>query len=121
MSVRSYEELRVWIAAMDLVDSVYRESRRLPIEERYGLLMQMRRASVSVAANIAEGHSRQHRGDFLRHLSFAAGSLAELETQLRVATRQGFIPDESLVSLLDTAGQVGRMLRRMRRSLGGPH
>ena len=75
---------------MDLVVSCYRLTRRLPAEERYGLVSQVRRASVSVPANIAEGHARTHRGDYLRHLSIARGSTAELQTLLDLCERLGF-------------------------------
>ena len=117
MPIRSYEDLHVWLAGMDLVDAIYSETREFPLDERYGLTAQMRRAAVSVVANIAEGHGRAHRGEFLHHLSFAAGSLAELETQARVATRQGFLSAESLSALLMRTGDVGRMLRRLRQAL----
>jgi len=121
MRIRSYEDLNVWRAAMSLVDDVYRESRAMPSDERFGLTAQMRRAATSVAANIAEGYGRLHRGDYVRHLSFASGSLSELETHLRVAVRQGFLPAEPVTLLLADAAQVNRMLRALRRSLGAPH
>jgi four helix bundle protein len=95
MRVKSYEELRVWMTGMDLVDVVYSATRSFPVEERFGLSAQMRRAAVSVVANIAEGHGRAHRGEFLHHLSYAAGSLAELETEARIASRQELIPSTS--------------------------
>jgi four helix bundle protein len=121
MRIGSYEDLTVWRAAMALIDGVYRESRALPGDERFGLTAQMRRAATSVAANIAEGYGRLHRGDYVRHLSFASGSLSELETHLRIAQRQGFLPVESVAVLLADAAHVGRMLRALRRSLGAPH
>ena len=121
MAVRSYEELEVWQRAMDLVDDVYRASAELPDDERFGLVSQMCRAAVSVPANIAEGHGRLHRGDFLRHLSIASGSLRELETHLRIAQRQQFLAADRVTSLLSTTASVGRMLRRMRQALGARH
>jgi four helix bundle protein len=78
--VRSYRELAVWLEGMNLVTETYRLSRQFPTDERFGLTSQMRRSAVSIPANIAEGHGRSHRGDFLHHVSFARGSLAELET-----------------------------------------
>ena len=106
---------------MDLIDAVYRESRVMPVEERFGLATQMRRAAVPVAANIAEGYGRLHRGDYLRHLSIASGSLAELETHLRIAARQELMPAQSSTVFLGHAARVGKMLRTLRRSLGAFH
>ena len=80
-SIRSYRDLRVWQTAMDLTEASYRASSGFPAAERYGLVSQMRRAAVSVASNIAEGHSRSI-GDYIRHLLISTGSLTELETQV---------------------------------------
>ena len=73
--VRSYRDLKVWEKSMDLVVESYRVSRLLPKAEMFGLISQIQRAAVSVPANIAEGHGREHMGDYLRHLSIASGSL----------------------------------------------
>ena len=87
MAIRHYRDLEVWQRAMDLVEQVYRIAKTLPAEERYGLTSQIQRAAVSIPANVAEGHGRTHRGDYLHHLSIARGSLAELETQLAEGER----------------------------------
>ena len=102
---------------MDLVEKVYEASRALPAEERFGLASQMQRAAVSVPSNIAEGHSRKATGAFLNHLSIAAGSLAELETQVHVAKRLGYIGADVESSLLGAADEIGRMLSGLRSSL----
>lgn len=75
MQIKSYRDLLVWQKAMDLVVDCYRYVDALPKNETYGLISQVRRAAVSVPANIAEGHGRDHLGDYLRHLSMANGSL----------------------------------------------
>ena len=80
--IRSYRDLLVWQRAMALAESCYRLTGRLPSRETYGLSSQVRRCAVSVPANIAEGHARLHRGDYIRYLSIARGSLSELETLL---------------------------------------
>ncbi len=78
--VKSYRDLRVWQAAMNLVEQVYRLTRAFPKQETYGLSSQMQRAAVSIPSNIAEGHTREHLKEYLHHLSIAQASLAELET-----------------------------------------
>jgi len=77
MTIRSYRDLKVWQKAMDLAVDCYRLSRRLPRSEMYGLSSQMQRSAASIPANIAEGHGREHLGDYLHHLSMANGSLME--------------------------------------------
>ena len=83
--VRSYKDLVAWQKSMDLVTAVYRISQGFPKEAIFGLVSQIRRAAVSVPSNIAEGHARTSRKEFLYFLSNARGSLAELETQLTIA------------------------------------
>ncbi len=85
MTVRSYRDLKVWEKAMDLVVESYRLTQLFPRGETYGLTAQIQRAAVSIPANIAEGHGRDHLGNYLRHLSVANGSLMELETHLLIA------------------------------------
>ena len=114
--IRSCRDLRAWQQAMDLVEGTYRVTKRFPTDERYGLVTQLRRAAVSVASNIAEGHSRS-TGDFLRHLLVSSGSLTEMETQFILSCRLGFLPPEQLQSLLQACDQIGRMLGALRKSL----
>jgi four helix bundle protein len=79
-AVRTYRDLVAWQKAMDLVTLIYRESAVMPDSERFGLTNQMRRSAVSIPSNIAEGHGRQSRADYLKHLRIARGSLGELAT-----------------------------------------
>ncbi len=79
---RSYRDLRVWQEAMDLAEACYRTTREFPKEGLYGITSQMRRAAVSVAANVAEGQGREGRAAFIRFVRVAQGSLKELQTHL---------------------------------------
>lgn len=101
MSVRSYRELDVWQRSMDLVSRVYRLSATLPDDEKFGLISQMRRAAVSVPTNIAEGAAREHTGDYLRFVSIALGSLAEVETLIEVAINLAYVEPHRCTELLD--------------------
>lgn len=109
----SYRDLEVWQAAMDLVEEVYRVTVGFPDDEKFGLISQMRRASVSIPSNIAEGYGRRDRGDYLRHLSFANGSLKELETQLIIVGRLKITTREKLSKAWKLAQSTGKMLGRL--------
>ncbi len=109
--VSSFRDLVVWQRGVDLVRDVYLLTAKWPAEERYGLTSQVRRAAVSVPANIAEGQGRQGRAELRRALSIAHGSLCELETHLEVAKRLDFPDPDATDRLLDRTGEVGRLLR----------
>jgi len=117
MTVRKYTELIAWRRAMDLVQTVYEIVRELPAEERYGLGTQMRKASVSVPTNIAEGQGRKTSPEFRRYLSIALGSLTELETELFLVSRLQLGPEMRVQSALDLAAEVGRLTNGLYRSL----
>jgi four helix bundle protein len=120
VTVNSYRDLRVWQKAMDLVVASYEVAKQFPQSELYGLVSQIRRAAVSIPANIAEGHGREHLGDYLHHLSMANGSLMELETHFLLAGRLGYLNVEPMNQLLDHTAEVGRMLAGLIRSLKNP-
>ena len=102
MGTRPHEQLDVWQDAMDLVVLTHRFSQRCPDSERFSLTAQIRRAAVSVPSNIAEGAARRSRPEYLRFLSIARGSLAELSTQVQIAVRLGFVASaEEISKLLD--------------------
>lgn len=107
---RSNRDLVVWQRAIDLVPTVYEVAKALPREELYALGSQIRRAVVSIPANIAEGQARQHPKEFLQHLSIAKGSLAELQTLLIVAQRLSYISIARLETLDEELAKVGRPL-----------
>lgn len=108
--IQSYRELRVWQKGMDLVVESYRLTRLLPRNETYGLVSQIQRAAVSIPANIAEGYGREHRGDYVHHLSIAKGSLKELETHFLIAERLSYIATGDLKLFFLLGEEVGRML-----------
>lgn len=113
---QSYRDLIAWQRAVDLVEFVYRITQAWPKEEQYGLTNQIRRASVSVPANIAEGQGRIGKA-FAQHLSIAYGSLCEVETHFIVAQRLGFIDAETVDQALAQTTDVARPLRGFMRSL----
>jgi four helix bundle protein len=116
--IKSYRDLVVWQRAMVLVVDICSLTRRLPPEERFGLTAQLRSAACSVPSNIAEGYNRTHRGDYLRFLSVANGSIGEIETQLTLCEMLGLLDASSLQRPSAHAGEIGRMLRRMIEVLG---
>lgn len=98
---RNHRSLKAWQKAIELVEHVYASSRLFPKEEMFGLAAQMRRAAVSVPANIAEGAARSGSKELLRFLSIAEASLSELDTQVEFATRLGYLKDDRLVQEMD--------------------
>lgn len=101
-SKRPHERLEVWRDAMDLVEAIYRFSSQFPDSERFGLVSQIRRAAVSVPANVAEGAARRSTPEYLRFLSIARGSLSEVDTHVQIAERLGLAsPHEALSDLID--------------------
>ena len=115
--IRCYQDLKVWKAGMILASLCYQITRRFPHDERYGLTAQIRRAAASVPANIAEGHGRLHRGDYLRFLSAAIGSLRELETEVLLAKQLGYVANGDGNQIFQLADEVGRMLGSLTRTL----
>jgi four helix bundle protein len=109
-AISHYRQLIGWQRAVDLVLACYQLADRLPVTERYGLAAQLRRAAVSVPANIAEGHGRGSAADYARCLTIARGSLMEVETHLIVAERLRYFGMEDLNNALHLSGEVGRIL-----------
>jgi four helix bundle protein len=110
MTPRSYRDLEVWQLAMDLTDLVYVASLEFAHPHRLELGGQMREASVSVPSNIAEGYRQRSRKAYIRYLNISAGSLAELETQVEVASRRRIARSEDSVQMASLCDRVGRML-----------
>jgi four helix bundle protein len=115
--LQSYRDLKVWQKGMLLTERVYRLCRNLPAEERYGLSQQLKRAAVSIPANIAEGYGRRTLGDYLRFVSIANGSLKEVETLLLLAARLGLVPVSEISEVLSATDELGRMLTVLIRRL----
>jgi len=114
-----FEKLAVWQKSIVFADLIYAATRSFPIDERFGLTNQLRRAAVSVGSNIAEGSARPDP-DFSRFLGYAAGSLYEVVTQTHVARNQGFLPAEQFTRIHASAEEISRMLSGLRDSLNGP-
>ena len=115
--IKSHRDLIVWQEAMDLVASVYELTKSFPREETYGLTAQMRRASVSVPANIAEGQGRRLGREFHQFLANARGSLMELDTHLELALRVGYIDLQQHDTVQERVAEVGRLLNGLMRSV----
>jgi four helix bundle protein len=111
----NFKDLVVWQRAIDLVAEIYLATKEFPKDELYGLTSQVRRAAVSVPSNIAEGQGRLTRGEFRQFLGQAKGSLAEVETQLIIAHRLGYLPSPDC--LLEHLNEVGRLLNGLINSL----
>jgi four helix bundle protein len=110
-----HSDLVAWQEAMTLVERVYRDTDTFPQKEVFSLTAQIRRAAISVPSNLAEGAARNSRKEFLQFVGFSCGSLAELETQLQLAVRLGYLHSEA--QCLGQLAQVGKLVRGLRRSL----
>lgn len=117
MALQTYRDLMVWQKSMDLVVEIYRLATLFPQAEIFGLTSQIRRAVVSIPANIAEGYGHLHRGNYLRHLSIARGSLLEVETLLQIAVRLDYLSRDQAKSAWGSLQEVGRVMNRLIRSL----
>src|SRR5271157_730629 len=115
--VQTYRDLKVWADAIDLAPEVYRLLKKLPREENYALADQIRRAVVSIPANIAEGQARQHTREFVQYLSIAKGSLAELDTLLIIAVRLSYLKDEEIAPIQSRIAEIRMMLHGLSRRL----
>lgn len=113
----SYKELTVWQKAMELAEAVYCLTRSFPKEELSGLTNQLRRAAVSIASNIAEGHGRGSEKEFARFLDIASGSAQEVATQIELAHRFGYIHADQLRQCDRLANEVGKMLFALKKTL----
>jgi len=115
--VFKFEKLAVWQKAVSFSDLIYHKSTLFPADERFGLTNQIRRAAVSVPANIAEGSARSDP-DFSRFIGIAAGSLYEVVTQIFIAKRRGFLSESDFSEIYNSAEEISRMLSGLRDSLG---
>jgi len=117
MPVQSYRDLLVWQKAMDLCVEIHGAAMLFPKQEIFGLTAQINRAVVSIPSNIAEGQGRRTTADFIHFLSIARGSLNEVETQLTLAMRYGYLPASDHDALLEPCFEIGRMLNGLMDSL----
>ena len=107
--VKSYEDLIVWQKAMEMTEEVYRITKQLPKEETFSLMDQMRRSAVSVPSNIAEGFGRKNQKEFYRFLLIARGSAMELETQLKICLRVGYLQQEMITKVLNLLSEISKI------------
>ncbi len=117
MPLKSYRDLIAWQKSMDLVQTVYESVRAFPKEEIYGLTSQLKRAVVSVPSNVAEGQGRKSSREFLHHLSIAYGSLMEVETQILIAARLGYLSSDEANRITEQTAEVGRVLNGLSNAL----
>ncbi len=108
--MRDFHELKVWDKAHRLALSIYRVTQRFPVEERFGLTLQIRRAAVSVPSNLAEGCGRSGERELSRFCHIAAGSLSEVEYQLLLAHDLGYVDEQNYRQLSNQTSEVKRML-----------
>ena len=109
--IRNYRDLFVWQKGVDFVTEVYRVTKGLPVEERYGLQAQISRSAVSIPSNIAEGYGRKSTQDYLRFLQIANGSLFEFQTQLEIIKNLEYITHEHFNALYARSREIERMLK----------
>ena len=110
MVISSFKQLDVWKNGISLVEDIYLLTKDYPKSEQFGLRIQMRKSAVSVPSNIAEGFARNYRKEYCRFLFISLGSCSELETQLIVSNRLGFISNENLDRIMEKIDQESRML-----------
>jgi four helix bundle protein len=115
--IKNYRDLIVWQKSMDLVEQIYVLSSDFPTTETYGLTSQIKRAAVSVPSNIAEGSSKKSTKEYIRFLNISYGSLAEIETQILIASRLKFITEDAKDSVLDKTTEIAKILSWLINSL----
>ena len=116
-TIKSYEDLEVWKRGIEFALRTYDIVSHFPMEERFELSSQMRRAAVSIPSNVAEGHARRKPKPYLNHVHISLGSLAELVTCLIIARRRKYVAEGAFAEQIDEAKQIGRMLHGLAGSL----
>ncbi|MEN8929389.1 MAG: four helix bundle protein [Flavobacteriales bacterium] len=115
--MHNYKELKIWVKGIDLAESIYKTVSEFPDSEKYGIISQLKRASISISSNIAEGASRKSQKEFSHFLSISLGSLFEIETQLVIANRIKYINDETLKELIEQINELIKMIIGFKRQL----
>ncbi|NLH42595.1 MAG: four helix bundle protein [Planctomycetes bacterium] len=114
---KGYRELEIWKLGIEIVKDVYRLTAAFPQHELYGLAGQMRRCSVSVPSNIAEGYRRQHNREYRQFVHVSLGSCAELETQATIAKELGYVGRREEAELLEKLDHECRMVSNLTKKL----
>jgi four helix bundle protein len=117
MTIRTYRDLFVWQRAMELVKEIYLLGKKMPPDEIYALTNQMKRAAISIPANIAEGHGRTGKKEFLHFLSIANGSRTELETELQICVKIGYLTDKDINNAMYLSIEIAKMLKSLMQKL----
>ena len=115
--MKTHKDLDVWKKSINLVTTIYSLTANFPTHERYGLVSQIRRASVSIPANISEGAARNHRKEFIQFIGISLGSVAELETLLLISINLKFLSEDSKIQIFLELETINRMLINLKRSL----
>lgn len=115
--MHNFKDLKVWQKSIDLAVEVYKATSLLPNEEKYGLILQMKRCSVSISSNIAEGSGRGSSAQFKYFLSISQGSAFELETQLIISSRLELLADELAENLIEKTNEIQKMVYSLNRSI----
>ena len=115
--LKTHRDLEVWKKSLDFVVELYGITRTFPKEELYGLTSQIRRSAVSIPSNIAEGSARNHDNENIQFLYIALGSATEIETQIIIATRIGYINEETSEKLLTKINGISKMLQGLLKSI----
>ncbi|MGB9613530.1 MAG: four helix bundle protein [Candidatus Margulisiibacteriota bacterium] len=115
--IRDYKDLVVWQKAYELCVEVYKATRDFPRSELYGMVLQLRRAAVSIPSNLAEGHTRQHTGEFIQFIYTALGSSSELETHLMISLELKYLKENEFENLSKRLIEIRKMLNGLINSL----
>ena len=115
--IKSYKELIVWQKAMEMVENIYALTQSLPKDELFALTNQIRRAAISVPSNIAEGYGRQSKKEYQQFLSIANGSVCEIETQLLLCVRLGYLTEENTRETFQLLSEIGKMIIAIKQKL----
>ncbi|RED44931.1 four helix bundle protein [Seonamhaeicola aphaedonensis] len=108
--MKSYRDLIVWQKSIDLVTLVYKLVKQFPEDEKYSLISQLKRSSISIPSNIAEGYGRKYTNDYARFLQISRGSLFEMQTQLQIAVNLEFIDKDDLIDVVNLSVEIEKML-----------
>ena len=115
--IKTYRDLNIWNAGIELVKDIYRLTDKFPKHEMYGIVSQMRRSAISIPSNVAEGFKRYHNKEYRQFLYVTLGSCAELETQITIAKELKYIQADKETMLLERLDHVGRMITSLLKKL----
>jgi len=116
-NIRTYKDLKVWQIAVQITEDIYKLTDKISDDEKYGIISQMKRSSISIASNIAEGWGRESSKSFINYLRIARGSLFELETQLIICERTDLIEKSEINRLYKDIESEGKMINNLIKSL----